>query len=49
MLIDQGVAVSGKGGEKGGNARIEKGGDANHGLPCGSAQQPLEAPAGLRL
>ena len=45
MLVGQGATVD----EKGGNARIEKGGDANHGLPCGSAQQPLEAPAGLRL
>ena len=49
VLIDQSVSVRGKGGEKGSNARVEKGGDADHGLPCGSAQQPLEAPAGLRL
>ena len=49
VSIDQSVSVRGKGGEKGSNARVEKGGDADHGLPCSSAQQPLEAPAGLRL
>ena len=49
VLIDQSVSVCGKGGEKGGDASVEKGGNADHGLPCGSAQQPLEAPAGLRL
>ena len=49
MLIDQSVTVGGKCGEKGGYARVEKGDDTNHGLPCGCAQQPLEAPAGLRL
>ena len=49
VLIDQSISVCGKGGERGGDASVEKGGNADHGLPGGSAQQPLEAPAGLQL
>ena len=49
VVVVEGAPVGEQGGEKGDDANVEKGGCADHGLPCGSTQQPLEAPAGLRL
>ena len=41
VVVDQWVGGCEQGGEKDC--------DVDHGLPCGSVQQPLEAPAGLQL
>ena len=49
VVIVEGAPVGEQGGEKGKDPNVEKGGCADHGLPCGSKQQPLEAPAGLRM
>ena len=45
----EGPSVGEQVGEKGKDPNIETGGCAAHGPPCGSKQQPLEAPAGLRM
>ena len=45
----EGASVGEQVGEKGEDQNVETGGCADHGLPCGSEQQPPEAPAGLRV
>ena len=49
VLIDQVSVFVGKVARRVAMHVLRRGGDADHGLPCSSAQQPLEAPAGLRL
>ena len=48
MVSVEGASVGEQVGEKGEDQNVEMGGCADHGLPCGSEQQPPEAPAGLR-
>ena len=49
VVVVEGAPVGEQGGEKGEDPNVGQGGCADHGLPCGSTQQPLEAPAGLRM